>query len=526
MPPFVHNLDITNVDQIVDHFQNIPDITEHILESDTYSFVALGEALETLYNAKNHATSETQEFKEYSRTITKIESVISTRIDYVNSIIEHLLGKESFGVTDFSLDDSPTKEILSHIDLMKDVSHSSEINQKDYKAALRKFIKTLKFRFNKGLEIHKHLYNLEFEDIAEKQDEFSHVILEEQKGFLEDALAMTRSHVPVTPTQIHQLKETLFKILESMGVRVLQMNRFQNRAEYSKILKEIEDVVIGLEVDFGQKLVKRFGDLLPEYIADNWNVHVIKHNRKLAELLVDITDDAALLEDLYQIFINLTTAEATQLQKKQELSRVTLKHIQGLRYVKNEENAQLIEMARFRNLDVSEKARELIRLSVYGLCEYLSKLSVEELRKYPIGIVRSTEKVLGDLEQHRLGKSDVKNIQNAPEYTDALEIVKEALATYHSSDEKYNFVDIYKETDYTVDDITFCVFNNIILRVIQNITEAYFVVDSSDQNVSQSRLGELQITIVERYKTEWIRQNELQQQIEQEAMEELAGELA
>jgi hypothetical protein len=525
MVPFVHNLDITDVQQVVEHFQNIPDITEYILESDLYPLAALGEALETLYRAKSQSTPENQTFQEYGRTITKIESVISTRIDYVNSIIEHLLGKESFEPLDFSLDNSPTREILSHIDLMKDVSHSSEINQKDYKAALRKFVKTLKFRFNKGLEIHKSLYDLEFEDIAEKQDQFPQAIIEEQKGFLEDALTMTRSHVPVTPTQIHQLKETLFKILEAMGVRILQTKRSYSRTEYCEILKEIEDIVIGLDVDFGQKLVKRFADMLPEYIAEHWNSHVIKHNRKVVELMIDVTDDAALLEDLYQVFINLTTAEAIQLQRKQELSRMSLKHIQTLQYVKNEENAQLVEMERFRNLDVSEKARELIRLSIYGLCEYLSKLSVEEFRKYPIGIVRSTEKVLRDLDQHRLKNSDIKNIQNSPEYVDAVETVKEALATYNSSDEKHNFVDIYKETDYTVDGVTYCVFNNIILRVIQNVTEAYFVVDSSDQNVSKQRLSELQITIFERYKTEWIRQNELQHQIEQEAMEELAGEL-
>lgn len=526
MPPFVHNLDIMNVDQIVEYFQNIPDMTEYILESDTYPFIALGAALETLYDAKKHVAANSQEFEDYKRTITKIESVISTRIDYVNSIIDHLLGKEHFDdTTDFSLDDSPTKEILAHIDLMKDVSRSSEIDQRDYKTALRKFIKTLKFRFNKGLEIHKRLHNLEFEDIAERQDEFPHDLLEEQKGFLEDALTMTRSHVPVTQTQIQQLKETLFKILESMGVRILQMNSFNRRAEYSKILKKIEDVVIGFEVDFGQKLLKRFADMLPEYIADHWNTHVIKHNRKVAELLIDIADDAALLEDLYRILINLTTAEAAQLQKKQEFSKITLKQVQGLRYVKDEENAQLIEMERFKNLDLNERARELIKLSIYGLCEYISKISVEELRKYPIGIIRSTEKVLGDLEQHRLKKSDITNIQNSPEYPTALEIVQEALATYHSSDEKYNFADIYKETDYTVGDVTFCVFNNIILRVIQNITEAYFLVDSSDQNVSEHRLAELQITIIERYKSEWIRQNELQQQIEQETMEELAEEL-
>ena len=212
-------------------------------------------------------------------------------------------------------------------------------------------------------------------------------------------------------------------------------------------MKKIEDVVIGFEVDFGQKLLKRFADMLPQYIEDHWTTHVIKHNRKVAELLIDITDDAALLEDLYQILINLTTAEASQLQEKQELSRVTLKHVQGLRYIKDEENAQFIEMERFKNLGLNERARELIKLSIYGLCEYISKISVEELRKYPIGIIRSTEKVLGDLEQHRLKKSDVTNIQNAPEYTIALETVQEALATYHSSDEKYNFADIYKETD-------------------------------------------------------------------------------
>ena len=36
MPPFVHELDISDEDQILEHFQNIPDITEYILESDLY----------------------------------------------------------------------------------------------------------------------------------------------------------------------------------------------------------------------------------------------------------------------------------------------------------------------------------------------------------------------------------------------------------------------------------------------------------------------------------------------------------
>jgi ribosomal protein S6--L-glutamate ligase len=49
---------------------------------------------------------------------------------------------------------------------MKDVGYSPEIDAEDYKAALRKFIKTLKFRFNNGLEIHKRLYYVEFEDLA------------------------------------------------------------------------------------------------------------------------------------------------------------------------------------------------------------------------------------------------------------------------------------------------------------------------------------------------------------------------
>jgi hypothetical protein len=409
---------------------------------------------------------------------------------------------------------------------MKDVAYSSEINQKEYKTALRKFIKTLKFRFNKGLEIHKRFYNLEFEDLAAKQEEFPQSLLEEQKGFLEDALAMARNHVPVSATQIHQLKETLFKILESMGVRTLQTQGYRGREDYCRFLKEIEDVVIGSEVDFGQKIIKRFADMLPEFIIEHWTTHVIKHNRKIVELLLDLTDDAALLADLYQILINLATAEAEQLKKKQELSRVTLEQIQGLQYVENAENAQTVEMERFRTLQISEKARELIKLSLYGLCEYLSKLPVDELRKYPIGIIRSTDKVLRDLEQHRLSNSDVKNIQNSFEYANAVETVKEAMITYNSSDDKHNFVDIYKETDSTVDGVTYCVFNDIILRTIQNITEAYFVVDSNDQSVSESRLSELQVTIVERYKSEWARQNAMQEQLEQEVMQELAEELA
>lgn len=518
MPPFVHNLDISDVRQIVAYFQNIPDLTEYILESDRYPFAALSDALKVLYDAN----PDEQDGDACRRTITKIESVISTRIDYVNSVIEHLLGRETFEPLDLSLDNSPTQEILAHIDLMKDVGYSPEINQADYKAALRKFIKTLRFRFNKGLEIHKQLYAIEFEDLAAKADEFPPAVLEEQKGFLADALAMTRSHVPVTPIQIQQLKETLFKILEAMGVRVLQASRVHSRTAYTQYLKAIEDVVIGQEAEFGQKFVKRFADMLPEYIAKHWPVAVIKHNRKLAELLLDLTDDTALLEDVYQILINLTTAEAAHLQEKQALSRTASSDFQRLRYVREVENTLHFEMERFQRLELTEQARELIKLSIYGLCEYLSKLSAAEFRKYPIGIVRSAEKVLKDLDQHRLRSSDVNGLRNSLEYMNALEIVREALATYNSSDEKYNFVDIYKETDATVAGVTYCVFNNIILRVIQNITEAYFVVDSSDQNLSSSRLAELQITIVERYKTEWSRQNDIQEQIEQAAMEELA----
>ncbi len=62
---------------------------------------------------------------------------------------------------------------------------------------------------------------------------------------------------------------------------------------------------------------------------------MIKHNRKLVGLLIDCTEDAALLGELYKIITNLTIdAEATQTQRKQELAKVTLKDIQGLYYVK------------------------------------------------------------------------------------------------------------------------------------------------------------------------------------------------
>ena len=528
MPPFVYELDISDEDQILEHFQKIPDITEYILESDLYPLGALNEALETLKKALDNGHIEKKVHREeYHRTITKIESVASTRINYVVSIIDALLGNEGFEAHDFSLEESHTKEILFHIDLMKDVAFSPEISHEDYNNALRKFIKTLKFRFNKGLEIHKHLHHLEFETIAERYEEFPQKMLAEHRSFLEDALLMTRSHIPVKPIQIYQLKETLFKILEAMGVRVLQTRGAYFRAEYSGILKEIEELFIGLELDFGQRIVDRFSEMLPEYIADHWNFFVIQHNRKLVELLIDHTEDAALLGDLYKIFINLTTAEATQNQRKQELTQVTLKDIEGLNYVvRDEENALQIQMGKFKNLDMTEQARGLIKLSVYGLCEYISKLSVDELGKYPIGIIKSTEKMLKDLEQHRLRDSDVQGIRNFPEYKHAVEVIEEALFTYDSTTEKYNFVDIYKETDFTVDGTIYCAFNDIILRLIQNIMEAYFVVDSDDQVVSENRLHELKVTITERYTSEWTRQAKLREESDKLAMEELAAEMS
>ena len=526
MPPFIHEIDISDEDQLVEHFQSIPDITEYILESDLYPFAALKEAQESLEKALANGHIDSSQRNEAERTITKIESVISTRVDYVISIIESLMGNESFAVHEFSLDESPTQEILVHIDLMKDVASSPEINHDDYKNALRKFIKTLKFRFNKGLEIHKCLYHLAFEDIAEKRNEYPKDVLEEQKRFLEDALAMTRSHIPVKPIQIHQLKETLFKILEAMGVRVLQTKSIHVREEYSKILKRIEELFAGLELDFGQKVVDRFADMLPEYISEHWNFFVIKHNRKLAELLIDHMEDAALLSDLYKIFINLASAEAAQNQKKQELTKISLKDIEGMNYVvKDEENALQIQMETFRSLDIAEQARELIKLSVYGLCEFISKIPVNELECYPIGILKSTEKMLKDLDQHRLRESELQRIREFVEYKLAVDLVEEALFTYDSTKEKYNFVDIYKENDFTADGITFCAFNDIILRLIQNIKEAYFVVDSDDKKVSEGRLHELKVTITERYKTEWKRQNELRQKSDQQAMEDLAAEL-
>lgn len=526
MAPFVHQIDISDEDQIVEHFQNIPDITEYILESDQYPLVALNETLNILRGALNNGHLDDIKRESYRRTMSKIESVISTRVEYVSSMIDSLIGDEGEEeFIDFQLEESPTKEILFNIDLMKDVAHSPEINYEDYKAAIRKFIKILKFRFNKALEIHKELHYLKFEDIAEKQDEFPRDVLEEEKSFLKDALAMTRSHVPAKAIQIHQLKETLFKILESMGVRVLQTERFYTWASYSTILKEIEDVIAGLELDFGQKVVNRFTDMLPEYIADNWNFDVIKHNRKLVALFIDNTDDPALLGDLYNVLVNLSIAEATLSQREQEASKVTLEDIQDLGYVKNDENALLVQIEEFKSVEMTEQARRLIKLSIYGLCEYISKLSVEELSKYPIGIIRSAEKMFKDLTQHRLRESEIRAIHNIPEYNSAVKIVGEALATYDSSKEKYNFVDIYKETDFTVDGITYCAFNDIILRLIQNITEAYFVVDSTKENVSETRLSEMKIMIAERYKTEWIRQNELRLEIEQQAMQELAEEL-
>ncbi len=182
-------------------------------------------------------------------------------------------------------------------------------------------------------------------------------------------------------------------------------------------------------------------------------------------------------------------------------------------------------MEKFKSLTLTEQARELIKLSLYGLCDYLSKFSVEILRKYPVGILKSTEKMLNDLEQHRLRDSEVQGIRDSAEYYTAVELIEDAIRTYETSQEKYNFVDIYKETDFIVESTTYCAFNDIILRLIQNVMEAYFIVDSDNQKVSEHRLAELKITSSERYKREWIRQNELRQASEQLAMEELAQEL-
>lgn len=528
MQPFVHELDISDEDQVVEHFQNIPDITEYILQSAQYPFAALLEVLGTLSKALENGHANPLQREEYERAKLKIESVVSTRVDYVNSIIDSLLGNETFEEHEVSLEESATSEILFHIDLMKDVAQSPEINPEDYKNALKKFIKTLKFRFNKGLEIHKRLYNLPFEVIAERIKEFPNQQLDEYRNFLEDALAMTRSHVPVKPVQIYQLKETLFKILEAMGVRILQRRQGNEWAGYDDILKRIEELLAGLELDFGQKIVDRFHDMLPEYIADHWHFYVIKHNRKVVGLLLDGIEDAALLAELYKIFINLSSAEATQHQRKQDIvKRVTLKDITEMDYVvKNEENALEIQMESFKALEIAEQARELIKLSVYGLCEFISKFSVEELERYPVGILKSAEKMLKDLKQHRLRESDQQNIRNFSEYKRAVELVEEAMFTYDSTKEKHNFVDIYKESDYIVEGVTFCAFNDIILRLIQNIMEAYFVVDSDNEKVSEGRLQELKVTITERYKTEWIRQNKLRQESDQLAMEELAEEMA
>jgi len=525
MPSFVQEIDLSDEEQLVEHFQNIPDMTEYILESERYPLDALNQAVRTVADALRYGDLDTVKAQAYERTISKIESVVSTRVDYVNSMIDYLLGKETFETPSFSLEESTTKDILFHLDVIKDVARAPEIDHDEYKLALKKFLNTLKFRFNRGLEIHKRLYNLAFEDLAEKRQDFPRSVLEEHRNFLEDALAMTRSHVPAKPIQIHQLKETLFKILEAMGVRTLQSHDLHVRSEYNAILKQIEDLIAGLELDFGQKLVDRFSDLLPEYIADHWNFDVIKHNRKIMELLIDCTEDAALLSDLYKILINLTSAEAVQYQRKQELSRVTLKNIRAMEYVKDEENAVLAQMQKFKALEPTEQARDLIKLSVYGLCEYISKLSVAGFSKYPIGIIKSAEKMLKDLTQHRLKDSDVQSIRGIPEYQLAVETIEGALQYDDVNNEKYNFVDIYKEADFTVDGITYCAFNDIVLRLIQNIMEAYFVADSDEQKVSDGRIQELKITIAGRYEREWMRQTYLRQESDQLAMEELAAEM-
>ncbi|HWP48675.1 MAG TPA: hypothetical protein VNM22_16080 [Candidatus Limnocylindrales bacterium] len=508
-------------EDIVEYFKKIPDITEYTLDCNAYPLSRLEKLKKILSEAVESVSSQSESYNTYDKILKRLSGLITTRVDYVKGFIQQVLGKESPLNSKYFLETAPTSDILHHVDLMKDVGISPEMEETEYNEVLQKLVKVLKFRFNEALSIYKELYSTTYEEIAKNKTKFPQQELEQYKRFLEDALLMTKTHITVKPQQIQQLKGTLIKILEALAVRALESVETFDKSQYRQILNLIETNISGLEAEFAHEIIERFSNLIPEAIAEKYPLTIIRHNRKLAELLIEISKPSESILDLYDILISFTIAEAEKIRslriEKQEPadSPLEVKITPGEREIQE-------EMKHFETLTLTQKALALIRLSFYGLFETLSSLTLEELNKYPIGVLKSAEKTLKELEQQELSEKEIQIIRTNTDYIKALELLDKAIADYKTLGEKYDFISLYRETDYEVQGVSYCTFNDLILRMIQNIGEANFILNSTGAGISAERQHELTVTITERYRQEWKRQREAEEKEEELELVKLA----
>lgn len=501
----IEKLEQATADDLVEHLKKIPDITEYTLDCHSYPLSRLEKWKKILSKAAESVSSEDPSYSTYDKILKRLSGLITTRVDYVKGFIQQVLGRESPLNSKYFLETALTSDILHHVDLMKDVGTSPEIDETEYNEVLQKLVKVLKFRFNEALSIYKELYSTPYEEIAKNKIKFPQEELEQYKRFLEDALLMTKTHITVKPQQIQQLRGTLIKILEALAMRVLESEETSDKSQYKKILNLIETNLDGFEVEFAREITERFSNLIPEVMAEKYPLIMIRHNRKLTELLIEISKPSASILDLYDILVSFTIAEAEKIRnlriekREPEDSPLEVKITPAEREI-------LEEMKHFETLTLTQKALALIRLSFYGLFETISSLSLEELNKYPVGVLKSAEKTLKELEQQGLPEKDIPIIQTNTDYIKAVELLDKAIADYKTSSEKYDFIKIYRETDYEVQGVSYCTFDNLILRMIQNIGEASSVLNSTKTGIPEERQHELTITITERYRQEWKRQ--------------------
>jgi len=524
-PSDIEKLEQAPADAIVEHFSRIPDITEYTLDSHLYPLAKLENLKKILEQALSTCSPQSDSYLAYDKILRRLSDLMTTRIDYVQGFIEQILSKKSILTHRYPLEVAPTSEILFHVDLMKDVGIPAAVGEDAYNEALQKLVKALKFRFNEALNVYKELYLVTHEEIAKDQNRFPQEDLEQYKNFLEDALLMTKKHITVKTQQVNQLKGTLLKILEALALRALESKDLADKAQYKHLLHLIEVNLDGFEAEFAREIVERFSNARSEMTMEKYSLATLRHHRKLIELIMEASKYPEQVLDLYDILVDLVLAESEQVRSfkadKRDLEIPSLE----VKVIKGEEELDE-EMTRFEALTLAQKALALIHLSLYGLFEHISsRLTAEEFSKYPIGIIKSTEKTLKDLEQHGLPEKDIKAIQNNADYLKALERIDKTLATYKSSGDKYDFIKIYKETDYEIDGLVFCAFNDLILRMIQNIGEASFILDSTETGISQDRRQELTVTIGERYRQEWERQAQERQKEEELELVKLAESL-
>ncbi len=103
MSPFINDLDIGDEDKIVEHFQNIPDIMEYILESDLYPLGALNEALEILHRALNNGNLEASKNKEYQKKMKEFNADKDKLSDFLRKEKENELTKMQVDLKQFQL---------------------------------------------------------------------------------------------------------------------------------------------------------------------------------------------------------------------------------------------------------------------------------------------------------------------------------------------------------------------------------------------------------------------------------------